>query len=271
MDAFFAVAEAVEPLNSVAQRAALSGLTRNHFASDLFWTFAGTTTFQTRITKDRRMTRYLPSWSWVGWNSEVRVPFWTESHEESDREENFDASGCEIIDESNITCNLAGTPWIGKIMRAKALTTLRVVLHLWTRLIHCRFDADLIHSISMPADIRRHIHLLRPKQPKTKSSSLEDMSAMSIRFGFGVLRQQAQHFLVPTDAKGTHFFIIETVGSFYERVGDLGFALNGSTHSDLRRLDVNSEIRSNPMSKIVTSVAEIVARRIGTRTSWGQR
>lgn len=112
----------------------------NEFHYNLYWDFARCLPKSKKLLRirwDHRGSRYLLSWSWVGWNCEAKFP---QYHSE------FPLSTWvqpKIVDAANIVCNFARTAWHSGPKFCRVERPLRVTLHIWARTIPCHLEPAL--------------------------------------------------------------------------------------------------------------------------------
>jgi hypothetical protein len=144
---------------------------------------------------------------------------------------------CEIKDETDVTCNLARTPWTGGILIDKPTPVPHVTLHLWTRLIGCRFDGCVVNPEQNleQISIRCHTYIFPPDRAADESL-LDKILPQNLDFSLQLdnARSGSQHFLVPTGGSYKRFLIVEPSQSYHERVGSIVFY---DFHSELGNLE----------------------------------
>ena len=189
---------------------ALSGLPPPWFAQSLLWDFrqlSGRQRRPTRLRLDTGGSRYLPSWSWVGWTGPVdcysratSIDYW-------------------VIDRASIFCNLARTERTVELELCKSGYPLRVTLHLWARITPC---------------------YLRPAAREDRAIDMyfEHVDGQFLSFICSILQARCaevdwsrKHHLLSIPVElgkpgGSHFYeflLIEGDGSIAERIGKLKF------------------------------------------------
>jgi hypothetical protein len=134
LDAFIGVSGQFEPKTSLVSRIALSGLSDDNFVESLTWYSPAPQYYDviTALSHDNRKPRMLPSWSWVSLSGPVSISAGAMRRK------------CEVKNEANILCNLAGTPWTVEPSFCERTRILCVTLHLWTALIRCTFVQSIL-------------------------------------------------------------------------------------------------------------------------------
>jgi hypothetical protein len=219
LDAFIGAAGLSENTTTIQERIALSGLLKKHFAQSLAWCHtpsARSTDWHTtprRIHQNHRRTRCLPSWSWVGWTE--RVSFMDCAMEKE----------CEIMDEANIVCNLAGTTWNVGPALCKRTRMLCVTLHLWTAIIGCNLTRSTPNEEGNVS-----VHIFNPGKPQLviPLRGVIPKRGLYVKVYESIYSEtKAAHYLVPLSLQdnspfvGQAFIIIKQNGLVYERVGHL--------------------------------------------------
>lgn len=132
LDAFMGVFDRFCYSQSRHHKAILSGMPKQWFSRALSLIPTGQG-IPVRLSQDSRGSRCLPSWSWAGWTG-------TAVHDITDQRDETEDGQCEVIDATNITCNLARTEWMSALALAELTHPVQVVLHVWALTIPCKLE-----------------------------------------------------------------------------------------------------------------------------------
>lgn len=160
---------------------------------------------------DTRSSRFLPSWSWCGWEGSIYLVrsdfYWTGKHGHNDLEDLVQPT---TIDRANVICHTPyGTPDYQTGL-CKVMHPLRVTLHMLARTCRCNLQ-------SKPQEEDTGVHTVEPEGLKSEVRPYhigevrlpEDIDSES-RFELLCLRDHVKDFI-----------LVRRVGTYFGRVGIL--------------------------------------------------
>ena len=132
-DAFMGISEFFRPLGLPLEHVtALNALPLQSFANALRWEDFNQIGAPKRIRIDARNSRYLPSWSWVGWDGQVAGPLLFDTF----------ANAATVLDSANILGKIEQAPSDFSPSLCEVSQPAAVTLHLYTKSIRCTLVQD---------------------------------------------------------------------------------------------------------------------------------